>query len=390
MATSIFHQNFPGVEKLQEAVDGAAYIIGLDLHKKTVAICVVDQKEQEKPVFQRKRLRNEELIAKIQSFPGRKVVVCEAAYGWFPLREALEGVEDVVLVLLDPRKTSAWIQSSGVKNDKIDAEVLCHVCLQGGIGRLCVHQPSREAKERFKLVQYRDRLVRERTRIKNQLKNMEKDYGVNPYTGEIFLKSDLMQYLEEDLLGALERVGARIEHAEKRIDLLSADDEVVKRLISIPGVGPMTAFALRWKIEDISRFKDSAHLCSYFGFGIRQKQSGESCMRGKITKKGNTMVRTLLIQGAQVVRNRRKDLVELYFPRLGREELMQVRRHANKVVTALARKQLVFAFHLWRKGEEFDLNFYQQRREQSSRGLERGTTPVSTSKEAELVAYAVH
>lgn len=385
MATSIFHKNFPGVEKLQEAVDSSAYIIGLDLHKKTTAICVIDTKNVEKPIFQRKRLKTMELLGKLRLFPGKKVVVCEAAYGWFPLRDALEEVEDVVLILLDPRKTSSWIQTSGVKNDKIDAEVLCHTCLQGGVGRLAVHQPSREAKERFKLVQYRDRLVRERTRIKNQLKNIEKDYGVNPYTGEVREKSDLMEYMQSDLLDALRYVEERIEHAEKRIAVLSVGDEVMKRLQSIPGIGPMTAFALRWKIESIDRFCDAAHLCSYFGFGIRQKQSGDTLVKGKITKMGNTMVRTLLIQGAQVVRNRRMDLVSLYFPSLGQNELMQDRRHANKVVTALARKHLVFAFHLWRKKEMFDLDFYQQRREQSS-NIVRGTTPFSASKEAELVA----
>jgi transposase len=217
MATSIFHQNFPGVEKLQEAVDSAAYIIGLDLHKKTTAICVLDRKKTEKPVFQRKRLKTMELISKLRSFSGKKVIVCEAAYGWFPLWEVVEGMENVVLVLLDPRKTSAWIQSSGVKNDKIDAEVLCHVCLQGGVGRLAVHQPSREAKERFKLVQYRDRLVRERTRIKNQMKNIDRDYGVNPYTGEIPEKSDLMGYMEEDVREALEKVGARISFQKMQL-----------------------------------------------------------------------------------------------------------------------------------------------------------------------------
>jgi len=301
MATSIFHQNFPGVEKLQEAVDEAAYIIGLDLHKKTTAICVMERRKPEKPVFQRKRLKTMELLVKLQSFPGKKVVVCEAAYGWFPLRDALEGIENVVLVLLDPRKTSSWIQTSGVKNDRIDAEVLCHVCLQGGIGRLAVHQPSREAKERFKLVQYRDRLVRERTRIKNQLKNIERDYGVNSYTGEVPVQSDLMGYMKEDLLDALRFIGERIAHAEKRIAVLSKNDEVVKRLQSVPGIGPITAFALRWKVERIDRFCDAAHLCSYFGFGIRQKQSGDMLVKGKITKAGNVLDECRFFSGFQGV-----------------------------------------------------------------------------------------
>jgi transposase len=185
MATSLFRPNFPGAEVLQQAADTASFIVGLDVHKKTVAICVVDPHQPEEPVFQRKRLSNVDLLPTLQTFPGKKVVVCEAAYGWFALRDALAALRDVTFVLLDTRKTSSWITSSGMKTDRIDAQVLCHVCLHGGIRSLAVHQPSREARECCKLVQYRHQLVRTRTRLTNQLKAIDRDYGANPFTGEL-------------------------------------------------------------------------------------------------------------------------------------------------------------------------------------------------------------
>lgn len=128
MATSMFRPNFPGAEALQQAADTATFIIGLDVHKKTVAICVVDPRRPDEPVFQRKRLPNADLLRTLQHFSGRKVVVCEAAYGWFAVREALAPLSDITLVLLDTRKTGSWIATSGIKNDKIDAQVLCPAC----------------------------------------------------------------------------------------------------------------------------------------------------------------------------------------------------------------------------------------------------------------------
>lgn len=378
MATSIFRHNFPGTVQLQQASDSAKYIIGLDLHKKTTAMCVIDCLQHEKPLFQRKRLPNAELLSKLQSFPGKKFVVAEAAYGWFTLREALMSIPDVTLCILDARKTSSWIQTSGIKNDAIDAEVLCHVCLHGGIGRLAVHQPSREAKEHFKLVNMRDSLVRHRTSIKNQISAFERDYGANPYTGEIVEPSPNVRFMGGILREELRRLSEQIERLDEQIAVLSKDDAIVSLLRTIPGIGVLTAFALRHKIETIDRFQDPSHLSSYFGFGVRQHQSGENCVKGKITKTGNGLIRKLLIQGAQVVRAKCPENVPLYFPALGLPTLMKDRRHANKVVAALARKNLTFVHQIWQRRTSFDIDAYRERRRQTS------LTPVPSMRAAEL------
>jgi transposase len=185
MATGIFRKNFPQVDKLQKKVDEADYIIGLDLHKKTTAITVVDVSQPEQPVFRRKRLKNNELIEVLRRFPGNKMVIAEAAYGWFSLRRALEGMKDITFVLFDTRKTSAWIKTSGIKNDRIDSEVLAYACLKGGLPALAVYLPDEIYRSRFRLVTFRDHLVSQRTRVKNQMKAIERDYSLNTYTGEV-------------------------------------------------------------------------------------------------------------------------------------------------------------------------------------------------------------
>lgn len=379
MPTSIFKKNFPGVEALQEAVDAADYIIGLDLHKKTTAICVVDPNNPKEPLFQRKRLKNVDLITRIQSFPGKKVVTCEAAYGWFPLRDALTDIPDTTFVALDSRKTSSWVATSGIKSDKVDAQILCHVCLHGGVASLAVHQPSRQARDCCKLVRYRDQLVRQRTRIKNQLKAIDRDYGANLFTGEIPEQSPLAIFMESALREHLQFIEKHVRNAEEQMASLGKDDEIVALIRSIPGIGPITSFMLRHKIETLDRFAAPAHLASYFGFGVRERQSGNRLIKGQITKTGNVLIRKLLIQGAQAVRSAHPEYLPLYFPTMGQEKLMQDYRHANKLVTALARKNLTFVYHIWKDRIPFDIEGYRQRRE-----LHAQPTASSSEKAAEL------
>lgn len=363
MATSLFRENFPAVAALQSAADAAAYIIGLDLHAKTTALCVVDPRTPDRPVFQRKRLANAELLSTLNRFAGKKVIACEAAFGWRLLRDALCDLPDVTFIPLDARKTSAWIASSGIKNDAIDAQVLCHACLHGGIHSLAVYAQGAAAREGSKLVRYRDHLVRQRVAIKHQITSLERDYGPNPYSGEIPAQSPLIASLATHLLQSLEESDARIGAIDALMKTMSKADPIITLLGTIPGIGPVTAFALRHKIDRIDRFKDASHLSSYLGFGVRERQSGDSIVKGRITKTGDPLLRKLLIQGAQIVRSRRPDLVILYFPVLGEAERMRQRTHANKVVTAVARKTLTLAFHLWKQGVPFDEEVYRARRQ---------------------------
>lgn len=366
MATSIFKKNFPGAEKLQQAVDVADYIIGLDLHKKTTAICVVNRRKPDAPVFERKQLKNNQLLEVLHRFAGNKVIACEAAYGWHSLRQALSCLPGITFVPLDARKTASWIKTSGIKNDKIDAQVLCHVCLHGGVVRLAVYQSGKDARDAWKLVGHRDTFVRQRSSIKRQIAAVQRDQDPNPYTGEVTELSDIQRLLKSNLNNALHFFDERIAECDRQMALSSKDDVIVERLKSIPGIGSVTAFAIRHKIDSLDRFEDAAHLCSYMGLGVRNRQSGEHATSGKITKTGNALIRKLLVQGAQIVRFRKPDLPALYFPVFGQKALMNNRIHANKVVVALARKHLTFVYQIWKHETVFDLNRYRQMRSEKT------------------------
>jgi len=383
MATSIFQENFPAVAGLQFAADTAAFIIGLDLHAKTTAICVVDPHIPEKPIFQRKRLSNTELLTVLNRFAGKKVIACEAAFGWHVLQDALAEVAAVTFIPLDARKTSAWIKSSGIKNDAIDAQVLCHACIHGGIRSLAVYAQSKTAREGSKLARYREHLVRCRSAIKNHIRSFERDYGANPFTGEIPEKSSLASFIDLDFKKALLESNERIAHIETLMKAMSKSDPIISLLQTIPGIGPITAFALRHKIDVIHRFKDASHLSSYLGFGVRERQSGDTLVKGKIAKTGDPLLRKLLIQGAQVIRFSRSDIVSLYFPSLGQAALMKNRKHANKVVVALARKNLTLVYHLWKRQMPFNLEIYKARRQEAlTVGATISATPMCLSSSA--------
>src|SRR3989339_2092614 len=115
-------------------------------------------------------------------------------------------------------------------------------------------------------------------------------------------------------------------------------------------------------METIERFKSAKHLASYFGFGIRERQSGDHLQKGKITKAGNNLIRKLLVQGAQVISRTHPEYLKLYFPNLASPERMKDKKHVNKVVVALARKQLVFAYYCWKNKTKFSIMEYKKRR----------------------------
>jgi transposase len=220
------------------------------------------------------------------------------------------------------------------------------------------------------------------------MKAFERDYGANPFTGEIREKSTIVSSIDTDLLHALQDSNRRVKALEKLMMETSKGDSVIPLLQTIPGIGPVTAFALRYKIDILERFKDSRHLCSYFGFGVRERQSGDTKVKGKIAKTGDPLIRKLLIQGAQVVRALRPDCIPLFFPALGAPAAMQDKKHANKVITALARKNLTFVYFIWKNKIAFDLGKYCERRLQQTALRESDTISSSLlrpSSVAELV-----
>jgi transposase len=151
-------------------------------------------------------------------------------------------------------------------------------------------------------------------------------------------------------LETIEQLHAQILKADRELDELAKDDAVCVRLMTVPGVGPVTAVRFAAAIDDVQRFQTAHDVASYFGLVPGERQSGDRRQRTGITKAGNPKVRWALIQAAWVARRTAKD------DPMVRWSLALERRHGRRAVAvvALARKMAGLLFALLRNGTVYD------------------------------------
>jgi transposase len=128
--------------------------------------------------------------------------------------------------------------------------------------------------------------------------------------------------------------------------------KAVERLQSIPGIGLLTATALVAFVGDVQRFATGRHFASFLGLTPREHSSGQSRHLGRISKRGDAYLRTLLIHGARAVlvaaeRRERPNRLEAWALHLKRQ------RGHNKATVALANKLARIAWAVWRSGSPF-------------------------------------
>ena len=140
------------------------------------------------------------------------------------------------------------------------------------------------------------------------------------------------------------------ETLRKRIEAQSRQETVTRRLMSVPGVGPLVATAFIATIDDPRRFQRGDQVAAYLGLAPSVHQSGETEYRGRITKEGDGLLRWLLVEAAHVLLTRTKQNCELkrWGLRLSRK------KGHGKARVAVARKLAMLLHRLWLRGETFD------------------------------------
>lgn len=144
---------------------------------------------------------------------------------------------------------------------------------------------------------------------------------------------ELVAEAREEIL----ELGHRIKHAERQLKALAVQEDAIQRLMTIPGIGLMTATALVAHVGDLSRFGSGRLLASYLGLTPREHSSGGRRHLGRITKRGNRYLRTLFVHGARsaLLAGQRTDSPD----RLRAWALaVQARSHHNQATVALANK----------------------------------------------------
>src|SRR5581483_5834922 len=297
------------------------FYVGLDIHSKHVAMCVLDQNGK---VSRRAKFSTiHETLSSLERLPDRFEVCYEASCGYGFYHDALRPVAARVVVA-HPGHLRLIFRSKH-KNDRHDAEKLAKLLFLGEVP--AVHVPGVEVRSWRELITCRRHLVEKRTMAKNGLRALLRSVAVSPPrrpglwtkagiaclrrlawpTVTLALRRDL-------LLDEVDGFNQQIKRVEAELDRLADACPAVFQLMSIPGVGVRTAEAVVSFLDDPQRFPNSKAIGRYFGLVPKQDQSGSTNRLGHITKAGSATVRRFLTEAAwQAVR--RSPTVRAYFER---------------------------------------------------------------------------
>jgi transposase len=255
--------------------------------------------------------------------------------------------------------------SKGQKNDFRDAEAIAEAVQRPTMK--FVATKTADQLDLQALHRVRERLVRQRTGISNQIRAFLLERGVAVRQGLRFLRAELpgilatrcealsprMIRLIEDLAGDWRRLDERIEGLSGEIDTLARQDAGCERLRSVPGIGPIISSAMVAAIGAGEAFDKGRDFAAWLGLVPKQISTGDRTILGKISKRGNRYLRVLFVQAAWVVLIRPKS-----WERYGLKpwiEAAKRRLHHNVLAIALANKLARIAWSVLARGRGFEV-----------------------------------
>ena len=280
--------------------------VGLDLGKRTYEISIVGKDGKVTRSNGKTCTAGRQALYK-RLRPGDKIALEACAMAFIMAREIEKAVGCRVYVL-NPYKL-AVIYTSMKKTDKEDSLKLAHIledCREDRLPEVPV--PSDKEMNRRKLLASYRRVQQERSRDINLLHALFVSQGITtkvksdlsaPESRQQAVKelSSIERREAEYLLKCLELCEMRMAELNKEMEEEAAGDEVIERLQSVPGVGPMVAFAFAAHI-DAARFENAGQVSNCLGLVPRVYMSGQTVVYGSITKRGNSYLRALLVQAA--------------------------------------------------------------------------------------------
>jgi transposase len=315
--------------------------VGIDVHKKTYAVCVV---EEGRP------LRKVTMPAQYQalgaflnnSYKNREIhSVYEAGFSGFGLHRYLTaiGIDNIVV---NPASIPV-AANNRVKTDLRDARKMAELHSKDSLeGKIFIPTPQQEVTRT--LARTREQLTREKTRISNQIKSKLMQFGYIDHDDDRPMSLKLLKAYENlDLpmeleiaiksLGAVFRcVREQILKIKTKILALLKQNPVQEAICrSVPGIGPISTQIILTELIDINRFKNIRQLYSFAGLTPREDTSGDREKKGPITKQGSTFLRHCLVEIAWRAIRKDSGLKERY-------DKLKAKRGGKRAIVAIARQ----------------------------------------------------
>lgn len=328
-----------------------SFFIGIDFHKKSWKVTVLGEQYEHKTMSQNP---DPDLLASYlnKSFPGGNYyAVYEAGFSGFESCRKLNqlGVDCIVIHPADvPTSQKEKLQ----KTDKADSRKLARALRSNEFE--AIHVPEQKLEADRALIRQRFRLVKDVSRTKNRIKSLLFQFGITipehfseaqtrhwskvyiNWLKELSVSQKSLRQVLDNYICIGESQRNELLLVNKQVRELSVTDAYYnnyKLLLSIPGIGLMTAMTFLVQIGDIGRFETLDDLCNYIGLVPRMYGSGEKMQTGKMIKRGRKELKIMLIEASWEA-IRKDPALMLKFNELAK------RMHKNKAIIRIARKML--------------------------------------------------
>ena len=340
--------------------------IGLDVSQRQTAICIVDSSGK--------------LIAE-----GKVLTLPSDIHGWIKghvdidkvINAGLEagamsnwlGTElkqlGLPIICLETFQAHRFLETHRNKTDKNDARGLAQLVRLGEAFIKPVKIRSQASQEARALLALRQHAVKQKVDLENTIGGILKIFGLTIQRGHVgkntFRQRVIEKLCEADARGLKlretvsptltlhEELQRQVAVLSRQVNALTKADPVCRRLMTVPGVGPIVALSFVTAVDDPARFSKGEDVGAYFGLTPRQYQSGETDMQKGTSKRGDVMTRTHLVQAATVLLSRGNKWCAL---RAWGIKIAK-RRGLFKARIAVARKLAIVLHRIWISGEVF-------------------------------------
>jgi transposase len=332
------------------------YFAGLDVSVKETSVCIVDDAGK---IVREARVASEpEALLQVltNTIYRFKRVGLEAG----PLSQWLYSVlaeAGLPVICVETRHMRAMLKAQINKTDRNDARGIAQM-MRVGLYRP-VHVKTLRSQKLRVLLTHRKLLQSKAIAIENDLRATLRNFGLKVgMVGTVKFEARIKELVEnlpdlvvlvEPLLVVRQVIREQLGILHRRLLAMVRDDDVCRRLMTIPGVGPVVALTYRVTVDVPARFRNSKAVGAVFGLTPSKYQSGQNERTGGISRCGDEMMRMMLYEAAQsmLVRSMKWSWLKAWAMKIARH------RGMKKAIVALARRLAVIMHRMWVDGTEF-------------------------------------
>jgi len=332
------------------------HFVGLDISVKETSVCIMDDAGK---IVRETRVASEpEALLQVLSKQAYRFKRIGLEAG--PLSQWIYSIlaeADLPVICVETRHMRALLKAQINKTDRNDARGIAQM-MRVGLYRP-VHVKTVRSQQLRMLLTHRKLLQSKAIAIENDLRATLRNFGLKVgMVGTAKFEARIKQLIEnlpdlavliEPLLIVRRTLREQTAILHRRVLSIVRDDDVCRRLMTAPGVGPVVALTYRATVDVPARFRNSKAVGAVLGLTPSKYQSGEIDRTGRISKCGDEMMRVMLYEAAQIILFRSEKWSWL------KAWAMKIARHRGmkKAVVALARRLAVIMHRMWVDGTEF-------------------------------------